>query len=158
MIRGLAAFAFAASTLFAAASCSAAPAGIALPRLEEGASPPGEAVALMARLIRSGACLAAIDGGGGTVLILWPGSARARVGGNVTIVWPFGRASEPIRMGEEIEMAGIIVTADNLSGLARIPDDPGCRGERYLLLREARSAPLDGLSSGNSSRTPLPQP
>jgi hypothetical protein len=158
MVRGLAASALAASTLSVAASCSAAPARIALPRLEDGAAPPGEAVALTARLVRSGACLAAIDAGGGTVLILWPGSARARIAGNVTIVWPFGRSSPPIRMGEEIEMAGTIVTADNISGLARIPDDPGCRRERYLLLREARSAPLDNLSSGSSGRTIVAKP
>lgn len=156
MIRGLAAAAVAASTLFAAASCGAAPEGLTLPRLKAAANPPGEAVTLMARLVRSGSCLAAIDGGGGAVVIIWPRTALARVGGNgnTVVIWPFGRTLPPIRMGEEIEMAGIIVSADHISGLARLPDDPGCRGGRYLLLREARSAPLESLSSGGSGRNP----
>lgn len=152
MIRGLAA-----AALLAAASCSTAPEGLALPRLEAGASPPGEPVNFTGRLVRSGACLAALDSnGGGTTVIIWARAARARAGGNVLVVWPFGRANPPILMGGEVEMAGLIVTADNLSGFARIPADPGCRGERYLLLREARSAPLESSAGSAGARPPTP--
>jgi hypothetical protein len=156
MIRGFAA----ALILLAAASCRTSPVAFELPRLKPGAGPPGETMILRGPLIRSGACLA-LEGNGNTVVIwprsgtaeaqrigintivVWPATAEARVAGNGTtiVVWPFRRTDPPIRTGEEVELAGIVTaTVDNIAGFARIPDDPGCRSGRYLLLREERPA------------------
>jgi len=140
MIRGLGAAALAVA-FFVLSGCRTAPADIALPTLRSDADPPGEAAALRGVLVRSGPCLALEGGGGGgTTIIVWPRSARARAGGpTVIVVWPFRRTDPPIRTGEEVEMAGIIVgTVDNIAGYARIPNDPGCRSGRYLVLREIR--------------------
>lgn len=139
MIRGLAAVA-AAATCLLAASCSTSPAGVALPRLEPGANPPGEMAIVRGRLVRSGACQAIADGGG-TVVVIWPRTAQARVAGNGTtvIIWVFARTDPPIRTGDEVELTGIVMV-DDLSGFARLPDDPGCRGSRYLVVRQAAAS------------------
>jgi hypothetical protein len=159
MIRGPVAAVCAASLLLFASSCRTAPAGLDLPRLKAGAQASGEAVRVRGTLVRSGPCLAvtgngntiivwprsapaARSGGGGNVIIVWPRQAVARSdgSGNTIVVWPFRRTDPPLRTGEEVQLSGDIITNDNVSGIARIPADPGCRGDAYLVVRETRPA------------------
>ncbi|MEA3065139.1 MAG: hypothetical protein QOJ27_1585 [Sphingomonadales bacterium] len=159
MIRGSVAAVCAASLFLFASSCTTAPAGLVLPRLKAGAQTSGEAARVRGTLVRSGPCLAvtgngstvivwprsapaARSGGIGTVVVVWPRQAVARSdgGGTVVVIWPFRRTDPPLRTGEEVQLSGDIITNDNVSGLARIPDDPGCRGDAYLVVREAPPA------------------
>lgn len=140
MIRGYITAGAAALALLGA-SCRTAPDGVFLTRLESDTLPRGETVTLRGTLVRRGPCLAVE--GNGTTVVIWVRAAVAEGAGNGTtvIIWARGRASgPPVRTGEEVEIAGIIVTIDNITGYARLPDDPGCRSARYLVVREARPA------------------
>ena len=138
MIRGFVSAVGAVLLLSFTVSCRTS-SDVVLTRLSSDALPPGEAATVRGMLVRSGPCLAVQ--GNGTTVIIWVRAAAAetRGGGTVVVIWPRGRASgPPIRTGEEVEMAGIIVTIDNITGYARVPDDPGCRSARYLVVRDAR--------------------
>ena len=160
MIRGSLAAVCAASLLLFATSCRTRPAGPDLLRLKAGAEPAGEAARVEGTLIRSGACLAlpgngttviiwarsapaARSNGNGNTIIVWPRQAVAEASGDgpgTVVVWPFGRSGPRLGTGEKVELAGDIITADNVSGIVNLPADPGCRADSYLVVREARPA------------------
>jgi len=149
-----------------------------LPRLRAGADLPASNARLTGTLIRDGAFLR-VAGNGNTVVIwpravgarttleainvivVWPATAtlqRRGGGGSTVIVWPRTIGSgTPVRVGDEVELTGIVVVTDNISGrtapsdivivtdniagrLVGCPRDRGCTGP-FFVAREFRPAP-----------------
>jgi hypothetical protein len=136
------------------------PEALLLPKLRAGVATPTPNALLTGRLIRDGALLR-IDGGGSTVIV-WPRTANARAApgsGNVIVVWPRTATLQrggggttvvvwargvgvgtPVRVGDRVELIGII-TSDNVSGrIAGCPRPAGCAGPVFIA-SEFRPAP-----------------
>ena len=121
--------------------------GLLLPRLRADAEMPAPNAQLTGRLVRDGALLRLARDGGGTTIIVWPYTATLQgrgVGINTVVIWPGAVGSgTPVRVGDEVELLGIIVTIDNITGrVVDCPRDRGCTGPAFVAT-EFRPAPAE---------------
>lgn len=151
------------------------------PKLRAGAGLPAANARLTGTLVRDGDVLRVAGNGNtvviwpiaggaartvpgiGTVVVVWPRSAalqtRSDGSGTTVVIWPRGvRGGTPVRVGDQVELSGIvlvdnlpaaaaaelsdiIVTIDNITGrLSNCPRARGCTGAVFVA-SEVRPAP-----------------
>jgi len=109
---------------------------LSFPRLRAGVPAPAPDTLATGRLVRDGNLLrmeingvvvwprsgeARATPGNGNIIIVWPRGATLQRsgggGGSTVIVWPRTvGAGTPIRVGEEVELVGNIITTDDIAG------------------------------------------
>jgi hypothetical protein len=107
-----------------------------LPKLRPGVTLPGPETRRSGRLVRDGALLRLDDGGGSTVIV-WPFAAaierRGEGIGTVVVIWPRGVGSgTPVRIGDRVELRGIVLVDNLPSRITDCPRDSGCGGPVFV--------------------------